>query len=291
MAAPSKACASRQNGRPASIVVERRSLYDYHSYMTVSGAVGRLGGVRILVTGGSSGLGLAMAQALTGAGARVAVTSRSDDRARAAAARIGGGAIGVALDVRDAASVSAAVDAAETAIGALDVLVSNAGIGMLTINPRFLTHPEPFWTVTPDGFDAVVATKITGSFLVAREVVPRMLAAGRGRVVTVSMSEQTMVRRGFAPYGPSGAAVEAFARVMAADLADTPVRANILLPGGLTATGMVPEDERRPGMLDPAIMGPPVVWLADPRNPDVHDERITAREFDSFLRARAAAQP
>lgn len=46
-----------------------------------------------------------------------------------------------------------------------------------------------------------------------------------------------------------------------------------------------------PGMLDPAIMGPPVVWLADPTNADVHDERITAREFDAFLRARAAAQP
>lgn len=78
---------------------------------------------------------------------------------------------------------------------------------------------------------------------------------------------------------------------MAADLADTPVRANILLPGGLTATAMVPDGERRPGMLDPAIMGPPVVWLADPRNADVHDERITARDFDAFLRSRAAAQP
>lgn len=171
--------------------------------MNVSGSADRLRAVRVLVTGGSSGLGLAMARALAGAGARVAVTSRSSDRARAAAARVGRGAIGVALDVRDAASVSAAVDAAETELGALDVLVSNAGIGMLTVNPRFLTHPEPFWSVTPDGFDAVVATKLTGSFLVAREVVPRMLAGGGGRVVTVSMSEQTMVRRGFVPYGPA----------------------------------------------------------------------------------------
>jgi NAD(P)-dependent dehydrogenase (short-subunit alcohol dehydrogenase family) len=80
-----------------------------------------------------------------------------------------------------------------------------------------------------------------------------MLSAGRGRVITISMSEQTMTRRGFIPYGPSGAAVEALARVMAADLADTPVRANILLPGGATATGMLPaeiSDELRENLLD-----------------------------------------
>ena len=51
-----------------------------------------------------------------------------------------------------------------------------------------------------------------------------------------------MVRRGFVPYGPSGAAVETFARVMASDLVGTPIAANILLPGGPTATGMVPDD-------------------------------------------------
>ena len=113
---------------------------------------------------------------------------------------------------------------------------------MRTVNPRFLTESQPFWEVTPDGFRDVFETKVTGSFLVAREVVPRMLDAGGGRVVTISMSEQTMTRRGFVPYGPSGAAVEALARVMAADLAGTPVTANILLPGGATATGMVPDD-------------------------------------------------
>ena len=74
-----------------------------------------------------------------------------------------------------------------------------------------------------------------------------------------------MTRRGFVPYGPSGAAVEALSRVMAADLADTPVTVNLLLPGGATATGMVPEDtppEVRERLLDPAVMGPPIVWLA-----------------------------
>ena len=245
---------------------------------------------RVLVTGGTSGLGRAMAQALVQAGARVVVTSRHRERAHATAAELGAGALGVELDVRDARSVSAAVDSAYGMFDdGLDVLVNNAGIGMRTINPRFMTEPQPFWEVTPAGFRDVLETKVTGTFLVARAVVPRMLSAGGGRVVTISMSEQTMTRRGFIPYGPSGAAVEALARVMAADLADTPVTANILLPGGATATGMIPDempDELRANLLDPAIMGPPIVWLASPDAAGVHDERIVARDFDDWLQAR-----
>jgi NAD(P)-dependent dehydrogenase (short-subunit alcohol dehydrogenase family) len=171
----------------------------------------------------------------------------------------------------------------------LDLLVNNAGIGMRTVNPRFMTEPQPFWEVTPAGFRDVLETKAPGTFLVAREVVPRMLSAGRGRVVTISMSEQTMIRPGFTPYGPSGAAVEALARVMAADLAETPVTANILLPGGATATGMIPDqipDELRGNLLDPSIMGPPIVWLASVDAAGVHDERIVARDFAQWLAAR-----
>ncbi len=249
----------------------------------------RLNGIRVLVTGGTSGLGRAMAEALVQAGARVVVTSRQRERAQASARQLGAGALGVELDVRDASSVAAAVDWAYGRLDGLDVLVNNAGIGMRSVNPRFMTEPQPFWEVAPAGFRDVLETKATGTFLVARAVVPRMLSAGGGRVVTISMNEQTMTRRGFVPYGPSGAAVEALARVMAADLADTPVTANILLPGGATATGMVPDemrDELRANLLDPAIMGPPIVWLASSDAAGVHDERIVARDFDDWLKAR-----
>ncbi len=249
----------------------------------------QLSGTRVLVTGGTSGLGLAMAQALVQAGARVALTSRDGERAHATAKELGAEAVGIELDVRDAASVSAAVDGAYGTLGGLEMLVNNAGIGMRTVNPRFMTESQPFWEVTPGGFRDVLETKAIGAFLVAREVVPRMLSAGGGRVVTISMSEQTMTRSGFVPYGPSGAAVEAMARVMAADLADTPVTANILLPGGATASGMIPEevtDEIRSNLLDASIMGPPIVWLASQDAAGVHDERIVAREFGEWLAAR-----
>jgi NAD(P)-dependent dehydrogenase (short-subunit alcohol dehydrogenase family) len=237
---------------------------------------------RVVVTGGTSGLGLAMAGALVSAGARVVLTSR--DRARAEAAAAAVGAAGIEMDVRDERSVDAGVEAAYERLGGVDVLVGNAGIGMRTVNPRFLTHPAAFWEISPDGFRDVIETKITGSFLVARSVAPRMLAAGGGRIVIISMNEQTMTRRGFVPYGPSGAAVEALARVMAADLDGTTVSVNILLPGGATATGMIPDEvsaEVRERLLDPAIMGPPIVWLCSQAATGVHNQRIVATEFNS----------
>jgi gluconate 5-dehydrogenase len=231
-----------------------------------------------------------MAGALLDAGASVAITSRERDRAEAAAAELGIGGVGIEMDVRDDRSVQAGVDEAYQRLGGVDMLVNNAGIGMRTVNPRFLTDSQPFWEVSPSGFRDVVETKLTGSFLVSRAVVPRMLAAGGGRVVCISMNEQTMTRRGFVPYGPSGAGVEALTRVMAADLAGTTVTVNILLPGGATATGMIPDEaapETTANLLDPSIMGPPIVWLACEEAEGVHDERIVATDFGSWLAQRA----
>jgi gluconate 5-dehydrogenase len=241
--------------------------------------------MRVLITGASSGLGRAMAQALVNAGAQVVVTSRDEARAIHTAQAMGA-ALGVALDVRRPESVALAVASVESRIGGVDLLVCNAGIGMRTVNPDFLTDPQPFWKVEPAGFRDVVETKVTGTFLVAREVVPRMLARGFGRVVVISMNTETMSRRGFVPYGPSGAAVEAMANVMIEDLRGTGVSVNILLPGGATDTGMIPEHlspSRRSALLDPSIMGPPIVWLASTEAEGVHGRRIIATEFPSDL--------
>jgi NAD(P)-dependent dehydrogenase (short-subunit alcohol dehydrogenase family) len=162
---------------------------------------------------------------------------------------------------------------------------------MRTVNPRFMVEPRGFWEVPPEGFRAVVDANLTGYFLMARELTPRMLKAGSGRIVNISMNHTTMTRRGFVPYGPSRAGAEALSRIMAADLADSPVRVNMLLPGGATETGMVPDD-RPPGLtlIDPAVMGPPIVWLASPQARDVHDERIVATGFEAWLAGHASGQ-
>jgi gluconate 5-dehydrogenase len=80
---------------------------------------------------------------------------------------------------------------------------------------------------------------------------------------------------------------------MAKELDDTPLTVNLLLPGGPTATGMVPDevpDEFRARLLDPAIMGPPIVWLASPEADGVHDERVIAAEFDDWLSRRGRSR-
>ncbi|HEU5424018.1 MAG TPA: hypothetical protein VFU72_10790, partial [Nitrolancea sp.] len=77
-------------------------------------------------------------------------------------------------------------------------------------------------------------------------------------------------------------------RVMAADLRGTSVTVNILMPGGVTETGMLPPGHKPEGLrpIDPAVMGPPIVWLASPAADGMHDERIVATEFESWLAQR-----
>src|SRR5437762_1469480 len=94
-----------------------------------------------------------------------------------------------------------------------------------------------------------------------------MLEAGHGKIVNISVSETTMRRRGFTPYGPSRAATDSLSHIMAADLVGSGIDVNLLLPGGATRSGMTPAaapEDVQANWLDPAIMGPPMVWLACP---------------------------
>jgi NAD(P)-dependent dehydrogenase (short-subunit alcohol dehydrogenase family) len=245
----------------------------------------------VLVSGGTSGLGEAMSAALVAGGAHVVVTGRDETRTAAAAAQCSsagpGSAFGIAMDVRDEQSVAEGVEATFEFLGGIDVLVNNAGIGMQTVNPRFMTHPQPFWTVAPDRFRDLFETNVTGYFLVARAVAPAMAAAGAGKIVNVAVSETTMRRAGFAPYGPSRAATDSLSHIMAADLADTGVTVNLLAPGGATATGMIPDDmsdDIRARLLDPMIMGPPILWLASADSDGISDCRVIATEFAEGVR-------
>jgi NAD(P)-dependent dehydrogenase (short-subunit alcohol dehydrogenase family) len=251
--------------------------------------------VRVLVSGGTSGLGQAMSAELLAGGAQVVLTGRDAARTAAAASQLAnagpGRAIGVVMDVRDEHSVADSMAAMWDALGGIDVLVNNAGIGMRTVNPRFMTDPQPFWTVEPDRFRDLFATNVTGYFLLARAVAPVMTQAGKGKIVNVSVSEATTRRGGFAPYGPSRAATDSLSHVMAADLAGTGVTVNLLAPGGATATGMVPDEvgaDVRAGLLDPAIMGPPIRWLASADSDGITDCRVVATDFANGLRPMAS---
>lgn len=249
----------------------------------------QLSGSRVVVTGATSGLGAAMADALLRAGATVAVSARPGPRLDAAVGAWEGdglAAVALPMDVRDPRSVESAAEQIIKRWGDLDMVVNNAGIGMRTVNPRFFSDPQPFYEVTPEGFGDVIQTNLTGYFLVARAFAPQFVAQGRGRFVNVSMNHQTMRRRGFVPYGPSRAGAEALSLIMTEDLRPAGISVNELLPGGATVTGMIPDvmppDARR-SMLAAGIMGPPIVFLASAEAEGLTGERIVAKDFAAFL--------
>ena len=166
-----------------------------------------------IVTGGGRGIGRAIALGYAKAGADVVISvARSPDEADAVVAlgeALPGTIQAVQADVTVAADVDRLVQRALDVRGRIDVLVNNAARGMRFVNERFMTDPRPFWEADPVAWRMVIETNIVGVFLMSRAVVPHMLAAGGGSIINVTINQATMVRRGFSPYGPSKAALEA----------------------------------------------------------------------------------
>jgi NAD(P)-dependent dehydrogenase (short-subunit alcohol dehydrogenase family) len=249
---------------------------------------GPLSGRVAIVTGGGRGLGRAMALGLLEAGARVVVTAarERDEIERIARDADAGGrpnAVQPMLaDVTREDDCAATVAAALERFGRLDILVNNAGRGMKYVSEDFLTEPTRFWETPATAWRLVIETNVVGPFLMARAAVPAMLAQGWGRVVNISMNTETMRRRGFSPYGPSKAALESATAIWAQDLADSGITVNALLPGGATLTGMIPQsfpDHLRGSLLDPAIMVPPLLWIASTQSDGVTGRRFVATQW------------
>jgi len=132
---------------------------------------------------------------------------------------------------------------------------------------------------------------VNGPFLMARHAVPVMLKAGWGRIINISVSEETMRRRGFSPYGPSKAALESETVIWAQDLEGTGITVNALLPGGVTLTGMLPEvvpEKLKTAMLDPSIMVPPLLWLVSPDAGATTGRRVVAAKWQAGATAPAS---
>lgn len=247
-----------------------------------------LKGKKILITGASSGLGLAMAKALVTEGASVIITARHADKLQKAEEQLlqlPGEAIPLIMNVRDEASIQTVVQWVKDNWNSLDVLINNAGLGMRTVNPAFLLKPEPFYKVSAEGFRNVIDTNLTGYFLVAKAFVPFFLAKNEGKIINISMNHETMKRKGFIPYGPSRAGAESLSYIMAEDLREAHIDVNMLLPGGATETDMIPEEYKksiRLPLLQPEIMAKPIVFLASAQSNGISGERIVATEFEAW---------
>ncbi len=167
----------------------------------------------VLVTGGNRGIGLAIARAFAAAGDRVAVTHRASGAPE--------GLFGVECDVTDGAAVDAAFAAVEAEQGAVEVLVSNAGITDDTLLLR----------MSEESFERVLDANLTGAYRVAKRAASGMLKARRGRMIFVSSVVALVGSPGQANYAASKAGLIGLARSIARELGSRGITANVIAPG------------------------------------------------------------
>jgi len=170
-------------------------------------------GRSVLVTGGSRGIGLAIARAFADAGDDVAVTSRSGQAPD--------GLFAVACEVTDPASVEEAFTAVEARNGPVEVLVANAGI----------THDTLLLRMSEQDWSTVLDTNLGGAFRVAKRASKSMLRARRGRLIFVSSVVGLTGSAGQANYAASKAGLVGLARSLARELGSRSITANVVAPG------------------------------------------------------------
>jgi len=211
----------------------------------------------VLVTGGSSGIGLAIARRAARAGARLSLVARGKERLAAAQAELqaapGSAAVFTAsADVSVAAEVTAALAAAERAHGPVDVLVCSAG----------WARPGYFEEVPVEVFERTMAVNYLGTVYALKAVVPGMRARARGAVVLVSSGAGLHGFFGYTPYAPSKFAVRGLAESLRAEMRGTGVHVAVIYPPD-TDTPQLAEEGRTKPPETRAITAGGGIWTAD----------------------------
>ena len=250
-----------------------------------------LDGKIAIVTGAASpmGLGRAMTDALVRAGARVSMMDINPDWLGQSSndLREVGGDDCVMTQVVDVSSPREAEEAVARTIaemGGLHILVNNAGIAPRNMLLGGETRNN-FWEVPSAEWDRVMTVNAGGPFYMCRAVVPHFLAQGWGRIIGVTTSMNTMYNPGGTPYGPSKAAHEALIAMASRELEGTGVTVNVLVPGGMSNTNLIPDDavHTRERMIQPDVMRAPVVWLASEASDGVNGQRFIGYFWDESV--------
>ena len=188
-----------------------------------------------LITGGTRGIGYAVAEALIRAGDKVAITGTTNDgviRAERALASHGQ-VVGIVADVRDPAAIELAIRTVVARFGGLDVLVNCAGVGV----------GAPVSDLTHDEWDRIIGINLTGVFNCCKAAIPHLRTRGGGWIVNISSLSSTAPFPGGAAYVASKAGVNAFSDALMQELRYDNIRVTTILPGSV-ATGF---NNREPG--------------------------------------------
>ena len=249
-----------------------------------------------IVTGAAGGIGRELVLGLLGDEIRVAAVDRTNqgltELAQAAQQRQqGANLMTIEADLARDETIDEIIAKARGRFGAIDILVNNAGVGQATMRGDNRQRPIKFWEVTPEQWKLFVAVHNNAPMALSRALVHDMMRQRWGRIVNITTSLGTMIREGSPTYGPSKAALEAFSAIMAKDLAGTGVTVNVLVPGGVTNTPMVPLEAGydRAEMIQPAVMTPPLTWLVSDAARDVTGRRFLAVHWDASLPLEEAA--
>ena len=249
-----------------------------------------------MVTGAAGGIGRELVMGLLGTGLRVAAVDRTAqglaELAQMAQERQhGANLLTIEVDLARDEAIDEIVAKARGRFGTIDILVNNAGVGQATIRSDNRQRPIKFWEVTPEQWKLFVAVHNNAPMALSRALVHDMMRQKWGRIVNITTSLGTMIREGSPTYGPSKAALEAFSAIMAKDLAGTGVTVNVLVPGGVTNTPMVPPEAGydRTEMIQPAVMAPPLNWLVSDAAAGVTGRRFLAVHWDPSLPPEEAA--
>ena len=184
-----------------------------------------LQGKTAIITGGSRGIGLAIARAFVDAGASVALAARGQvelEEAASAIAATGGRAVAIPTDVTDEAQVQGLVERTVRELGTVDIMVNNAGAAPFI---------APFVETRPDGFDKYFGVNFTSAVLCTRAVAPILLAKREGCVLNVASISGLIATPGESYYGSAKAALIQFTRTIAHEWASANIRVNAIAPG------------------------------------------------------------
>lgn len=207
-----------------------------------------------LVTGGTSGIGLATAQELAAQGARVFITGRRQAELDAAVASIGATATGIRADAAQLSDLDAVYAQIARQAGRLDILFANAGGGDML----------PLGAITEEHFDRIFSTNVRGVLFTVQKALP--LLSDKASVILTGSTAAIQGTPGFSVYSASKAAVRNFARSWALDVKDRGIRINVVSPGPVQTPGLgglVSEDQRQ-GLFDALAAQVPLGRLGEP---------------------------